>query len=446
MLEATIMRNFTRLAGIALMVCSAWAALGQFAVLDQADPAQKGADELHRASDGQLTIHFEERTRWEEQDGVKFGAAVNQQDMLSRLRIGIQYRPASWFTFSALGQDARAPWYGKPAPGSVRDSMDLQEGWLMLSSASTGLSFSVGRRMLNYGETRVIGSPQWSNTARTYDYGRIEYASKKMILDGLMVSPVIVLPDSFNTPELGNRIWGSYDVFPNLWRSVSLDTFVLRHSENKIGGWTGAGTLGTNSYGARVYGPLPAHLAYSAQGICQNGRLGALNQRAFAWFAGVTRPVLLGNMPLSLSVEYKGASGSRNGSLHSATYDQLSPANHDKFGHMDLFGWRNLKTLKSLDTLNLSRSVAFNIMYTDEHLFSASDAVYASAGTPIAISRPGTAGTFVGQELDAFTTFKIGNHTFDAGFGHFFKGEFVRNATAGINPRYFYISQEYILK
>ncbi|HUV70739.1 MAG TPA: alginate export family protein [Terracidiphilus sp.] len=412
----------------------------------QDDPAQKGARVLRKASHGELTVQAEERTRWEEQYGVKFGKAVNQQDMLSRIRIGMQYRPTAWLTVSGMGQDARAPFYGAPAPGSLRDTMDLQEGWITASTENNLFNVSFGRRMLDYGETRVIGTPQWSNTSRTYDYSRVEYVSKKMILDGLMVSPVIVQPDKFNTPELGNRIWGMYDVFPQVWRGGSVDVYALRHSQNKIGGWTSAGTLGTNTYGMRFYGPLPSHFTYSLEGIGQNGHLGLSNQRAYAWFAGVVRPVTVFAMPLSLSLEYKGASGSRYGASHSATYDQVSPANHDKFGHMDQFGWRNLKTLKSLETLKLTKHATFNVMYTDEYLFSASDALYASNGTQIAISTKGAYGKRVGQELDAFMTYTAGHHTFYAGFGHFFKGQFVEQATPGINPRYFYIAQQYVIK
>lgn len=414
--------------------------------LGQSDPAQKGAHALHRASNQQLTLQFEERTRWEEQYGVKFGKSVNQQDMLSRLRIGMQYRPTPWLTFSAMGQDARAPFYGKAAPNSVRDTMDLRESWISLASKKTGLDFSFGRRVMNYGETRVIGTSQWGNASRTFDYGRIEYSSKKMTLDGLMISPVLVLPDAFNTPELGNRIWGTYNTFPKVWRGMSVDAYALRHSQNKIGGWTGKGTLGTNSFGARLYGPLPAHFAYSLEGIGQTGHSGKSDQRAYAWFAGVNRPVKLGTMPLNLSLEYKEASGSHYGSDHSASYDQLASSSHDKFGHMDLFGWRNLKTFKTQETLNLNKSVAFNLMYTNENLFSASDALYNSSGSQLAISAKGTAGKHVGQELDSFMTFAIGGHTFYAGFGHFFKGGFVKETTPGINPRYFYLAQQYVLK
>jgi hypothetical protein len=43
-------------------------------------------------------------------------------------------------------------------------------------------------------------------------------------------------------------------------------------------------------------------------------------------------------------------------------------------------------------------------------------------------------------------TYKAGPHTFYAGFGHFFKGGFVEATTPGINPRYFYVAQEYVIR
>jgi hypothetical protein len=227
---------------------------------------------------------------------------------------------------------------------------------------------------------------------------------------------------------------------------LSIDAYVLRHSQNKIGGWTGAGTLGTNDFGARFYGPLPHKFAYSFEGIAQNGHMGLRDQRAYAWFAGISKPVKVGALPIDTSVEYKVASGSHFGQTHSSTYDQFTPANHDKFGHEDLFGWRNLRTFKTLETLHPTKALAFNVMYTQESLFSPSDALYSGSGSVIAISPKGTAGRTVGQELDGFATYSWGAHTFLAGFGHFFKGAFVMNTTPGINPRYFYIAQQYTIK
>lgn len=439
-MERTGMAKVSVLGMALLLGCTAMPAAAQD------DPLQKGAASLHDHTDGRLSVHLQERTRWEEHYGNSFGGAKNQQDMLSRLRIGVELRPVSWFTISGMGQDARAPWYGPDAPGSLRDSMDLQEAFVALGARSKPLNFSFGRRMLNYGETRVIGVPQWTNTSRTYDYGRFEYTNKRMTLDALMVSPVIVRPDEFNNPELGNRYWGTYDVFPKLWKGLSVDAYALRHSENKIGGWTAAGTLGTNNYGARFYGPLPARFSYSLEGIAQNGHSGLLSQRAYAWYAGVSRPTRFWNLPVDSLVEYKEASGSHFGETHSSTFDQLAPANHDKFGHIDLFGWKNLRTFKTLETLHPTKALAFNVMYTNESLFSASDALYSSSGGKIAISTHGTSGRGVGQELDGFATYTWGAHTLLAGVGHFFKGGFVDATTPGINPRYFYIAQEYTIK
>lgn len=154
----------------------------------------------------------------------------------------------------------------------------------------------------------------------------------------------------------------------------------------------------------------------------------------------------IGSLTLNLSAEYKVASGTRPGAAESGTYDQVSPANHDKFGHQDLFGWRNLKTLRSLETFNVTKTLAVNVMYTNEWLYSASDALYNSSGSSIAVSSAGAAGTHVGQELDSFLTYRHGAHLFGAGFGHFFKGEFVDHTTPHINPRYFYVFQEYSFK
>ncbi len=413
----------------------------------QQDPLQRVDESLKRVTRKKLYFTFEERTRWEEKFGVSFGKAVNQQDMQSRLRIGMGVNPTSWLTVYAMGQDARAPFYGLPAPNNMRDTMDLQEAYVKLfDRRETGFGAAFGRSMLDYGESRVIGTPQWTNVARTYDQGRLYYRTRKARIELLMVSPVKVLPDAFNKPELGERIWGTYDVFTKIWRGASFDAYALRHSQNKIGGWTGAGTLGTDSYGGRFYGPLAHGLAYSFEGIGQTGHLGLATQRAFAWFAGVSEKLNAGRTPVSLSAEYKGASGTKLGSTSSGTYDQISPANHDKFGHQDLFGWRNLKTFKSLDTVRVTKPFALNVMYTNHWLYSAADALYNSSGSSIAISKTGTAGTHVGQELDSFVTYDLHGHTFGAGFGHFFKGEFIDNTTPHINPRYFYVFQQYSLK
>lgn len=422
-------------------------ALAFTSALAQDDPLVELNKRLLDVTQHKFAFTFEERTRWEEKDGVNFGKAVNQQDMLSRIRIGAFFEPASWLRISAMGQDTRAPFYGVPAPNSLRDTMDLQEGYIELfhnKPAGPGALF--GREMLTYGEGRLIGSPQWSNVSRTFDTASVYQRFKKSRLEFLMVSPVKVLPDAFNVPDLGERIWGTYDTFGKLWKGATLEPYALRHSQNKIGGWTGAGTLGTNTFGGRLYGPLPFNLAYSFEGAAQTGHEGLLPHRAYAWYTALSNKGTLYRFKVGESIEYKFASGNRAGSASAGTFDQLSPANHDKFGHEDLFGWRNLRTVRSLESLNVTKALAVNVMYSDEWLASRTDGLYASAGNVISISKTGVAGTHVGQELDSFVTYQKGFHVFGAGFGHFFKGQFVDVTTPHINPRYFYVFQQYSFK
>jgi hypothetical protein len=439
-LSGKLLRN--ALSGLVLA-----AFLGHSPASAQSDPLQKLNQTLRESTDNVLSFSFEERTRWEEKDGVNFGKSVNQQDMLSRLRIGADFTPVSWFTISAMGQDARVPFYGVTAPNTLRDTMDLQEAYIELFRRSkTGFGAIFGRQMLNFGDSRLIGSPQWSNVSRTFDTARLYYHTRAARFEVLMVSPVKVLTDQFNTPDLGERIWGTYDTFAGVWHGASFDAYALRHSQNRIGGWTGSGTLGTDSFGGRFFGPLPGKFAYSFEGVGQGGHVGLVQQRAYAWFAGTSQHSTVFGKALDFSLEYKVASGTGRGATTGGTFDQLSPANHDKFGQQDLFGWRNLRTLKSLETLGITKAFALNAMYTDLWLDSATDSLYNSSGSAISTSKTGIAGTRVGQGLDGFVTYKRGGHLFGAGVGHFFKGEFVTETTKNINPRYFYVFQQYSFK
>ena len=127
----------------------------------QLDPVQQASKAVTEATSDQIRITFEERTRWEERTGVNFGSAADQQDGLTRIRIGAQYEPTEWLKFSGMGQDARAPFFGVPAPNTYRDTMDLHEAYVELyGHRKTGFGATFGRQMVNYGEARLIGVPQ----------------------------------------------------------------------------------------------------------------------------------------------------------------------------------------------------------------------------------------------------------------------------------------------
>jgi hypothetical protein len=382
--------------------------------------------------------------RFEARTGNNFGSSPSLENPLIRTRIGVNILLTDWFKVSAMGQDSRAPEYGVPAPNTARDKFDEHEGYIELfpnTKARFGAIF--GRQMVSYGEGRLIGVPQWSNTSRTFDTARFHFLFQVARVEFLMVSPSKVLPDEYNRPQLGDRVTGVYGTFPKLIQKGTVDGYFLRHDQNRPGGFTLPGRLGINTWGGRAVGPLPSGMKYSLEAAVQNGHTGSLTHRGYAWFANLSRTVKA-SRALDLSIEYKFASGnSGTNSARESTFDQLYPANHDKFGHEDLFGWRNIRNLRSLEVFHLTKKIALNMMYDSWWLADAHDALYSGAGRSIVVRAKGNAGTHVGQELDGYATYQSSGWQFGLGFGHLFKGEFLRNTTPGVNTRYLYIFQSF---
>jgi hypothetical protein len=89
-------------------------------------------------------------------------------------------------------------------------------------------------------------------------------------------------------------------------------------------------------------------------------------------------------------------------------------------------------------TLGWTKALAFNLMYDNQWLASRTDALYGLTGRAIVRSADGSAGRHVGQEADAFFTYRVGSYTFGGGYGYFFNGEVVRKLTPNSPPTYAY--------
>src|SRR5207245_3649194 len=120
-----------------------------------------------------------------------------------------------------------------------------------------------------------------------------------------------------NRPVLGDRIWGVYNVFPDVYKN-RVDAYLLRRDQNRPGGFTGGsgrdGTdkLGVNTFGFRATGPVTSGVKYSVEAALQNGKVGPADLSACAWVANLSRRWTIARKPLDVIGEYKYASGSEN--------------------------------------------------------------------------------------------------------------------------------------
>ncbi len=432
-----------------LLILSAAPSAGQ-----QWDIPARVANAISKKTDDKLKIGLEFRGRYARRTGQAFGGAPNRSRAPFRSRFSMSYRPAGWARIAGTVQDSRVVNFGPNLSNSARNHADCLEGYVELfPDRKKGFGMTAGRMMLSYGEARLIATSQWGNVTRGFDHARLYWRSPRAQVEFLWVSPVKVRLTEFDRPVLGDRVWGTYNSLPNLFGKALAEVYALRHEQNYPGGFTGgskaAGTdrLGVNTFGGRLAGPLPRGLKYSLEGAVQTGKVGAATHRGFGWFSALSRRWLVGGRPLDLVGEYKYASGTMNPQDPSreSTFDPLYPATHDKFGHMDLFGWRNIHGVRSIVTLGVTKSFAANFMYSSWWLASARDSLYDSSGKSVARSTAGTAGRHIGQETDVFVTYKYQRLTFGAGYGYLFKGEFVRKATPGVDPTYVYIFHTYSL-
>ncbi len=409
-----------------------------------ADPGRHLNEYLAAKTDKRLQVSFEFRQRLEDRTGQVFGRDRDLMADYFRFRFGMTARPLPWIKLSGLAQDTRVLGYGLAAPGNVVDQLDLQEGYIELFSAKqTGPGLTVGRQMINYGDTRLIGSPQWAYTARTWDTARLYHVTKRVRLELLMVSPVQTRNGEFNRPVLGDRIWGTYNTVKDIGVKNTVDFYILRHDQNRPAGFTGVGSLGINVFGSRWAIPLPRNFRFTVEGVLQNGHVGPLDHRAAGFAGQAGYKTTIAGRTVDFATEYKFASGTNPSSGHSGTFDQLYPAAHDKLGHVDLIGWKNIHNIRSLNTLTVRKGWNVVLMYNSSWLANTRDALYNAQGRVIVRSADGSAGRYVGQEVDLYTTYQVLGFTLGGGVGQFIPGEFVRRATPGSHSRLLYISTSY---
>lgn len=413
-------------------------------LLAQDDPGQRLNAILAEQTGKRLQATFEIRQRAEDRTGVLFGRDRDLAADFIRSRFGLTFRPLSWIKISGLAQDTRAPFYGLPAPGNVRDPHDLQEGYVELFSASQkGPGLTVGRQMINYGDTRLIGSPQWAYTARTWDTARAYYVTPRARFEFLHISPMIPRGDGFNKPVLGDRIFGMYNTFKEVGGKATVDAYILRHAQNHPGGFTSPGTLGINLFGSRWAVPLPRSFRFTLEGILQNGHVGTVTHRAGAWVGQFGYKTAIRKRTLDFANEYKFASGTNPNSGRSGTFDQLYPAAHDKFGHVDIIGWRNIHNIRSITTYSARKTWQWILMYNANWLADPHDGLYSAQGRLIARAPRGDAGRYVGQEVDLYSNFQFHGMTISAGIGQFLPGGFIERTTPGASSRLIYLSTSY---
>src|SRR5687767_15798168 len=106
--------------------------------------------------------------------------------------------------------------------------MAIRQAYVEFGKAEAPMvSLRVGRQELFFGEQRLVGHLNWTNTARTFDAARVTVAGRTFRIDGFASSVVTMRDGDFNRSRQGEAFYGAYSSFTAIVPKATLEPYVL---------------------------------------------------------------------------------------------------------------------------------------------------------------------------------------------------------------------------
>ena len=422
-----------------LFLCVALAVPMPRAMTQPAQPAVgatlQPSAELNRALPKWLRFSGDYRARLEGFEGGGFKLNNGDEYLLSRLRLNLQIKPMGWLRVFGQAQDSRVVWKNQhPAAPPFQNTWDIRQAYVEIGNIEKQhFSIRTGRQELNIGDERLVGSSNWTNTARSFDAVRASMHYKGYRLDAFASSVVIARDGQWDHRKDGNNLHGLVGGIEKLVPQAVIEPYLFWRLAP--GQKTEAGKLAkldSKTTGVRWVGKLRAHFDYNTDLAVQTGHLGTDRVRAWAGHANLGYTWAARFTP-RMFAEYNYASGDKN--PHDAkrgTFDQLYPTAHNMYGLADQVGWRNIIDLRTGVSIKPRQKWTASGTFHSWWLASIHDALYNAAGAAIARVANGAVGSHVGEELDGQAMYAVNKLVqVGVGFGHIFPGEFLKRATPG---------------
>lgn len=295
--------------------------------------------------------------------------------------------------------------------GNANNVFDLHQGYLDLNKIGI-VSLRLGRQELAYGDERLIGAFGWSNIGRSFDAGKIRLEWDKVWVDVFA---------SWNERAGGNEYFGgvysSWKVRPDM----TLDLYALTLRDNDGDGAAGVTALTLETIGARWAGSLlDKRLDYNVESALQVGKTHPNTHFAYAEHAALGYTFDAPWKP-RLGIEYNMASGDDPTTAKVERFNNLFPTNHDKYGYIDFFSWRNMHDVSIPLSAKPMEGLKLELAY---HLFllpEPADGVFRASGARM---RAGVAGasSLAGHEVDLFAKYTANKYLSFLGGYSLFKG------------------------
>jgi hypothetical protein len=402
-------------------------------------------------------VAAQERARVEYRaNNFTFDSSVGADEdwfLLNRARLGVGAEPFDWLTIYGELQDAREIGSRRVPPDRNldEDTIDFHQGWFAVANyADFPVGAKLGRQELSYGDERMIGLSDWSNTGRVFDALKLRWQLERCWVDFFAANVVVVDDNSFDDkPDWADDFYGLYGHTDALEKHVWELYALYRDKQDAVN--AGAArqlyTLGTRF----ATNPKMAPWDYTVELIGQFGHVqtpgGQFGEASAAWarHEALASAVSAGytfhhDWKPRLGVGYDYASGDRNSrDGKDGTFDPLYATSHRPLGFIDLVGFKNIHNPRATFSVWPRKTVKLQL---DGHLFwlaEARDAWYRSNNSAVRRDATGNSGNFLGSEIDLTATYTPHARVkVQAGYSHFFTGDFVRDTGAHSDAEFFY--------
>lgn len=196
-----------------------------------------------------LRFSGEYRMRLEGVDGAGFRSEMRDAYALSRVRLNMRIAPVYWMRFQFQAQDAQAAGRNaKPDGPPFEDTMDLRAAYVEFGKTeSPSVSLRVGRQELFFGEQRLIGHLNWTNTARSFDAVRLTLQHGNYKADLFASSVVNLREGTANKSSGGNNLHGIYGSISRIIPNATIEPYAMWRLARGVRTEAGAGAAGSKA-------------------------------------------------------------------------------------------------------------------------------------------------------------------------------------------------------
>jgi hypothetical protein len=378
-----------------------------------------------------FTVTGQIRIRLESTQGSNFSPTSADAYTLTRIRLGLAFRPVSWLRVFAEAADARAEFYKTTPPSTIDDPFDLRQAYFQIGKLEgQGVQAIVGRQDFTLGSGRLVAVGDWSNDFKDFDVARVAIKTNLVNVDLVGGSPVLIDPTRFDRHKPGEHFYAAYSAFGKLIPSASFEPYFMAKTQVGVKSKDGhIGDADTLYAGARLIGTLPGRFDYNAEGVRELGTYSDDAVNAWGYVVGGGWTVTHSYGTPHVSSDYVWASGDsgKNDGFHEG-FDCMYGLNQPLNSMTGQISWHNIEDWRAGVDFFPIKKLKVKLDFRDYWLATTLDGLYNPSGTRTVFDNKATS-NHVGEGVDGVFTYSWNRKTtVTTGIGLLRPGEYLKQA------------------